>query len=167
MKESYEDLVKSICNLNWSISVVISIYSHLIVVVSIALCCCREITASDSPSFECLAAYSKAKGFIEPEFDVKYDSGSEECTKNIAKFSAQVRKDIVEKMAEVSSDKKQSECIMKKFTDDDVFVNNIIKGEALAASEEKEKSDKLRVVEKFAEEFITTAITTCFEVHEE
>lgn len=70
-------------------------------------------------------------------------------------------------MAEVSTDKKQSKCIMGKFTVDDEFVNNIIKGEALAASEDKEKSEKLREIEKFAEEFITSAITTCFELHDE
>lgn len=114
-----------------------------------------------------MAAYSKAKGFNEPEFNVDYDSGEEECTKSIASFAAKVRSDIIEKMAEVSTDKKQSQCIRGKFNDDDIFVNNIIKGEALAASEDKDKSAKLTEIEKFAEEFITSAITTCFEVHDE
>lgn len=133
----------------------------------IALWCNQPINASESPSFECLAAYSKAKGFNEPEFNVDYDSSEEECTKSIASFAAKVRSDIIEKMAEVSTDKKQSQCIRGKFNDDDIFVNNIIKGEALAASDDKGKSAKLSEIEKFAEEFITSAITTCFEVHDE
>lgn len=125
------------------------------------------MTASDSPSYKCLAAYSKAKGFTEPEFEViNYDSTQEECTKAIAAFSLKVRNDIIEKMAEVSTDKKQTQCINGKFTNDDIFVDNIIKGEALASSDDKEKSQKLRDIEKFAEEFITTSITSCLEVHE-
>lgn len=66
-------------------------------------------------------------------------------------------------MTEVSTDKTQTLCINEKFTKDDMFVNNIIKGEALASSDEKEKSEKLREIEKFAEDFITSAITSCFE----
>ena len=66
-------------------------------------------------------------------------------------------------MAEITSDPHQSKCIKGKFTDDDTFVNNIIKGEALASIDDKEKSQKLSDIEKFAEEFITTAITTCLE----
>lgn len=66
-------------------------------------------------------------------------------------------------MSEVSSDTEQTACINRKFTDDETFVNNIIRGEALAAVDDKEKSDKLLAIEKFAEEFITTAITKCFE----
>lgn len=121
----------------------------------------QQIAAGDSPSFECLAAYSKAKGAVEPEFDVKYDSSREECTKAIAMFSDKVRNDIIEKMAEVTTDKKQTQCINGKFTNDDAFVNNIIKGEALASLDEKGKSEKLLGIEKFAEEFITAAITSC------
>jgi hypothetical protein len=71
-------------------------------------------------------------------------------------------------MSEISTDPKQSECIKGKFTNDDTFVNNIIKGEALASLDDKEKSEKLSEIEKFAEEFITTAITSCYEpeIHE-
>lgn len=65
-------------------------------------------------------------------------------------------------MSEISSDPEQMKCINSKFTKDDTFVNNIIKGEALASlSGEKEKSDKLSAVESFAEEFITSAISKC------
>jgi len=64
-------------------------------------------------------------------------------------------------MSEISSDPKQTRCINAKFTNDDTFVNNIIKGEALAALGEKEKSEKLSAVETFAEEFITSAISSC------
>lgn len=92
-----------------------------------------------------------------------YDSHEAECVAAIAAFAGKVRSDIVEKMAEVSTDKEQTACISGKFTDDDTFVNNIIKGEALAAVDDKEKSDKLRAIEKFAEEFITNAITKCYE----
>lgn len=135
--------------------------------IAIALWNIQQCTASENPSFECLASYSKAKGFNEPEFDgVSYDSAQEECSKAIAMFAGKVRSDIVEKMAEISTDKKQIECINGKFNDDDTFVNNIIKGEALASLDGKEKSEKLRGIEKFAEEFITTAITSCLEVHE-
>lgn len=129
---------------------------------------CQLARASEGPSYECLASYSKSKGFNEPDFDaVNYDHNQEDCVKAIASFAAKVRSDIIEKMVEVSTEKKQSECITGKFTNDDTFVNNIIKGEALAALDEKEKSTKLLEIEKFAEEFITTAITTCFEFHEE
>jgi hypothetical protein len=125
----------------------------------------QQIAASDSPSLECLASYSKAKGFNEPEFDkIDYDSSREECTRAIAAFAAKIRSDIIEKMSEVSQDKTQVGCINGKFTNDDTFVNNIIKGEALASLDESEKSDKLRDIEKFAEEFITSAISTCLEV---
>lgn len=131
---------------------------------------CNFAAGDESPTYECLAAYSKAKGFNEPEFNaVNYDSKEENCTNAIATFSAKVRKDVVEKMSEISSDKKQSDCINEKFTNDDTFVNNIIKGEALASLDSKEKSEKLHEIEKFAEEFITTAITSCFEleIHED
>lgn len=65
-------------------------------------------------------------------------------------------------MSEISSDPKQTKCINAKFTSDDTFVNNIIKGEALASlSGDKEKSEKLSAVESFAEEFITSAISSC------
>lgn len=141
------------------------ICSHSIILATVALWSVQQIFAGDSPSYECLAAYSKAKGFSEPEFDsVNYDSSNEECTKAIATFTAKVRGDIIEKMAEVSTDKQQTECINGKFNDDDTFVNNIIKGEALASLDDKAKSEKLRGIEKFAEEFITSAITTCLEV---
>lgn len=127
------------------------------------ICATGETADNENVSFECLAAYSKSKGFNEQEFDsVKYDSTQEECTKAIAKFSNKIRSDIIEKMAEVSTDEKQTQCINEKFTKDDTFVNNIIKGEALASSDEKEKSEKLRDIEKFAEDFITSAITSCF-----
>jgi hypothetical protein len=143
-------------------------YSHLIIVITITLWNNQQIAAQDSPSFDCLAAYSKEKGFNEPEFDkVDYDSNRDECTKAIGKFAGKVRSDIVEKMAEVSTDKKQTECINGKFTSDDTFVNNIIKGEALASLDDKEKSEKLQGIEKFAEEFITSAISACLELHEE
>lgn len=121
----------------------------------------QQIAAIDSPTFECLAAYSKAKGATEPEFDVKYDSTQDECKRAIAMFSEKVRSDIIEKMAEVSGEKKQTQCINGKFTSDDTFVNNIIKGEALASLDDKGKSEKLLAIEKFAEEFITAAITSC------
>jgi hypothetical protein len=138
----------------------------LIILAIITLWNIAQITAGgdENPSYECLAAYSKAKGFLEPEFDgVNYDSTQEECTKAIATFSEKIRKDVVEKMSEISTDKVQSECIKGKFTNDDTFVNNIIKGEALASLDDKEKSEKLREIETFAEEFITKAITSCFE----
>jgi len=140
----------------------------LIAFISVALSqgASSQDAASNSvrPSFECLAAYSKSKGLGEPEFDgVAYDSNQEECTNGIKAFSDNVRKDIFAKMEEVATDKTQLECINGKFTNDDKFVNNIIKGEALASLEEKEKSNKLRDIEKFAEEFITEAITTCFD----
>lgn len=129
------------------------------------LCSQQPITANSfGPSFECLAAYSKEKGFNEPEFDaVAYDSHKAECVAAIATFAGKVRSDIVEKMSEVSSDEDKTACINRKFTDDETFVNNIIRGEALAAVDDKAKSDKLRDVEKFAEDFITEAITKCFE----
>lgn len=115
-----------------------------------------------TPSFECLASYSKAKGLSEPEFEsVTYDNSRLECVEAIKKFSDKIRSDIIEKMAEVASDKKQTDCINGKFVDDDTFVNNIIKGEALAAIDPKEKSAKLSAVEGFAEEFITSAISAC------
>lgn len=138
------------------------------ILVTIALWNNQQIAAEDSPSFECLAAYSKLKGFNEPEFDkVDYDSTREECTKAIEKFAGKVRGDIIEKMSEISTDKKQTECINGKFTGDDTFVNNIIKGEALASVDDKEKSEKLQGIEKFAEEFITSAISRCLEEQEE
>lgn len=87
--------------------------------------------------------------------------------KAIGAFANKVRSDIVEKMSEISKEKKQSDCINGKFTGDDTFVNNIIKGEALASVDDKEKSEKLRDIEKFAEEFITTAITSCLDHREE
>lgn len=127
------------------------------------------VAGDENPSYECLAAYSKAKGFNEPEFEgVNYDSTQEECTKAIAAFGDKIRKDVVEKMSEVSTDRAQSECIKGKFTNDDTFVNNIIKGEALASLDDKEKSEKLSEIEKFAEDFITMAITSCYnvEMHE-
>lgn len=140
----------------------------MIVLIIITLWNVPQITAAagddNNPSFECLAAHSKARGFNEPEFDaVNYDATQEECSKAIAVFADKVRSDVIEKMAEISTDKKQSECINGKFTDDDTFVDNIIKGEALASVDEKEKSDKLREIEKFAEEFITSAITACLD----
>lgn len=139
----------------------------MIILITIGLWNIQQITAGgddSNPTFECLAAHSKAKGFNEPEFDgVNYDGTQEECTKAIAAFTDKVRSDIVEKMSEISTDKKQTECINGKFTSDDTFVNNIIKGEALASVDDKEKSDKLREIEKFAEEFITSAISSCFE----
>ncbi len=126
-----------------------------------------DSTLSETPSFECLAAYSKLKGLSEPEFDkVTYDSKKPECVTAIKKFSDKIRGDIIEKMAEVSTDKKQTECINGKFTNDDTFVNNIIKGEALAAVDPKEKSEKLSAVEGFAEEFITSAISACLSFSE-
>ena len=64
-------------------------------------------------------------------------------------------------MSEISSDPEQTRCINAKFTSDDTFVNNIIKGEALASLSDKEKSEKLSAVESFAEEFITSAISSC------
>jgi hypothetical protein len=137
-----------------------------LIILIIALWNVQQIAAvgDNNPSFECLAAHSKAKGFVEPEFDaVNYDSTQEECTTAIAAFTAKVRSDIVEKMSEISTDKKQSECISGKFTNDDTFVNTIIKGEALASLDGKEKSEKLRDIEKFAEEFITSAITSCLD----
>lgn len=133
----------------------------MIVVIVVTLLSGHRIDAGDSPSFDCLAAYSRAKGAVEPEFDVKYDSTREECTKAIGVFSDKVRNDIIEKMAEVSTEKKQMQCINGKFTNDDTFVNNIIKGEALASLDDKGNSEKLRGIEKFAEEFITSAITSC------
>lgn len=140
----------------------------MIILIIISLWHVVEIIGSDSPSYECLASYAKAKGFNEPEFDgVDYDSTQEECSKAITAFAAKVRSDVIEKMAEVATDKMQTECINGKFNDDDMFVNNIIKGEALASLDDKDKSEKLRGIEQFAEEFITTAITTCLEFHEE
>lgn len=117
----------------------------------------------EGPSFECLAAYSKLRGFNEPEFaHVTYDSEQRDCVMAIKKFTDKIRSDIIEKMAEVASEKEQTQCINGKFINDDTFVNNIIKGEALASqSGDKEKSEKLSAVESFAEEFITTAISTC------
>lgn len=138
----------------------------MIILVTIALWNSAQITAGgdDNPSYECLAAYSKSKGFFEPEFDgINYDSTQEDCTRAIGAFSDKIRKDVVEKMSEISTDKEQSECIKGKFTSNDTFVNNIIRGEALASLDDKEKSEKLREIEKFAEEFITTAITSCYE----
>lgn len=121
-----------------------------------------DFVSSDTPSYDCLAAYSKLKGLSEPEFDtVTYDSQRPECVTAIKKFSDKIRGDIIEKMAEVASDKKQTDCINGKFINDDTFVNNIIKGEALAAIDPKEKSAKLSAVEGFAEEFITSAISAC------
>ena len=121
-----------------------------------------RLISSENPSFECLAAYSKSRGFNEPEFDrVTYDSNQKDCVVAIKKFTDKVRSDIIEKMADIGSDQKQSECINGKFTNDDTFVNNIIKGEALASLGDKAKSDKLSTVEHFAEEFITNAISSC------
>lgn len=120
------------------------------------------LISSETPSFECLAAYSKAKGIKEPEFErVTYDSKKQECVEAIKNFSDKIRGDIIEKMAEVASEKKQTDCINGKFTNDDTFVDNIIKGEAFAAIDPKEKSAKLSAVESFAEEFITAAISEC------
>lgn len=133
----------------------------MITVIIVTLWNCQQITSSESPSFECLASYSKAKGFNEPEFNVDYDSTLEECTKAIAAFTAKVRSDIVEKMSEISAEKKQTQCINSKFTNDDTFVNNIIRGEAMASLDDKGKSEQLRDIEKFAEEFITSAISSC------
>ena len=145
----------------------IKLYRHFVLLITVTLGSIKQITSSESPTYECLAAYSKAKGFNEPEFaTITYDSTQEECTKAIAGFATKVRNDIIEKMAEVSTDKKQTQCINGKFTNDDTFVNNIIKGEALASSDDKEKSYKLRDIEKFAEEFITTSITSCLQEHE-
>lgn len=125
---------------------------------------CGELAINESVSFECLASYSKEKGFNDPEFDdVKYDSAQEECSKAIAKFADKVRSDIIDKLAEVTTDKKQAQCIEKKFKSDDTFVNNIIKGEALASLVDNEQYEKLRDIEKFAEDFITLAITSCLE----
>lgn len=119
-------------------------------------------SCSDTPSFECLAAHSKLKDLSEPEFEsVTYDSQKLECSTAIKKFSDKIRGDIIEKMSEVTPDKKQADCINGKFLNDDTFVNNIIKGEALAAIDLKEKSAKLKAVEVFAEEFITSAISSC------
>lgn len=125
-----------------------------------------KLISCEGPSFECLAAYSKSRGFNEPEFaSVTYDSTQQDCVAAIKKFSDKVRSDIIEKMSEVASDAEQTKCINGKFINDDTFVNNIIKGEALASqSGDKEKSDKLSAVESFAEEFITTAISTCLGV---
>lgn len=124
-----------------------------------------ELISTDTPPFECLAAYSKAKGLNEPEFgSVTYDSTRQECVEAIKNFSDKIRNDIIEKMAEIASDKKQTDCINGKFVNDDTFVNNIIKGEALAAVDPKEKSAKLSAVESFAEEFITSAISECLSI---
>ncbi|CRL03732.1 CLUMA_CG016240, isoform A [Clunio marinus] len=134
----------------------------------IFLWCNEKVEADENPSFECLASYSKAKGFNEPEFDgVNYDDKKEECVKAIKAFKAKVRGDIIEKMAEVTTDKQQAKCINEKFTKEDMFVDNIIKGEALASVDDKDKSDKLRDIEKFAEDFITSAITSCLEIQGE
>jgi hypothetical protein len=146
-------------------------YSTLITIIALivgSLFSNQLVAAQESPSFECLAAYSKAKGFNEPEFDkVDYDSNRDDCTQAIGKFASKVRSDIIEKMSEVSTDKKQTACINEKFTSDDTFVNNIIKGEALASLDDKEKSEKLQGIEKFAEEFITSAISACLELADE
>lgn len=116
----------------------------------------------EGPSFECLAAYSKSRGLTEPEFaHVTYDGSQRECVIAIKQFSDKIRSDIIEKMSEISSDPKQMKCINAKFTADDTFVNNIIKGEALASMGDKDKSEKLSAVERFAEEFITSAISSC------
>jgi hypothetical protein len=133
-----------------------------LITIAIMFFCHIESISSDTPSFECLAAYSKLKGLSEPEFDsVTYDSKRPECVAAIKKFSDKIRGDIIEKMAEVASDKKQTDCINGKFVNDDTFVNNIIKGEALASIDTKEKSAKLSAVEGFAEEYITSAISAC------
>jgi hypothetical protein len=172
IEESDEDLVELIL-FSLSISselLKIIFYSRSIIVliVTITICCIQQSKASDErPSLECLASYSKSKGFNEPEFDsIDYDSTREECKKAIEEFSARVRGDIVEKMSEISTDKEQTTCINDKFTKDDTFVNNIIKGEALASLDDKEKSEKLKGIENFAEEFITSAITACLEIKE-
>lgn len=139
-----------------------------IAITSLTLLWNIKLISCDEPSFECLAAHAKSKGLNEPEFDrVIYDSQRKECTIAIKKFSDKIRNDIIEKMADVTSDRKQSECIRGKFINDDTFVNNIIKGEALAAIDGKEKSDKLSGVESFAEEFITSAISSCLVAHRE
>lgn len=136
----------------------------MIVLVILTLWQSQQVDAGDGPSFECLAAYSKSKGFNDPDFEsVSYDSTREECATAIKSFAGKVRADIIEKMSEVSTEPKQTACINDKFNSDDTFVNNIIKGEALASVDDKEKSEKLRAIEKFAEEFITTAITSCLE----
>lgn len=123
-----------------------------------------ELMSCEGPSFECLAAYSKARGLNEPEFNsITYDSTQKDCVSAIKQFTDKVRSDIIEKMAEVATDPKQTKCINGKFINDDTFVNNIIKGEALASLGDK-KSDKLSAVESFAEEFITSAISTCLTV---
>jgi hypothetical protein len=142
--------------------------SSLLTIIALIVLHNQLVAADDSPSFECLAAYSKAKGFNEPEFDkVDYDSNRDDCTKAIAKFASKVRSDIIDKMSEISTDKKQTTCINEKFTSDDTFVNNIIKGEALASLDDKGKPEKLKGIEKFAEEFITSAISACLEFTEE
>ncbi|KAG5677842.1 hypothetical protein PVAND_007564 [Polypedilum vanderplanki] len=136
------------------------------ILISMVLLLNIKLMSCEGPSFECLAAYSKSRGLNEPEFaSVTYDSMQQDCVAAIRKFSDKVRSDIIEKMSEVTSDAEQTKCINGKFINDDTFVNNIIKGEALASlSVDKEKSDKLSAVESFAEEFITMAISTCLGV---
>ncbi|CAG9801165.1 unnamed protein product [Chironomus riparius] len=121
-----------------------------------------DLISCEEPSFECLAAYSKSRGLNEPEFNhVTYDSSQPQCVAALRQFTDKIRSDIIEKMSEISTDPSQTRCINAKFTSDDTFVNNIIKGEALASLGDKEKSEKLSAVESFAEEFITSAISSC------
>lgn len=137
-------------------------YRNIAIITVFLFLCNIQVILCESPSFECLAAYSKSRGLAEPEFDhVSYDYSRPECVNALKQFTDKIRSDIIEKMSGISSEPKQMKCINAKFTKDDTFVNNIIKGEALASLGDKEKSGKLSAVEHFAEEFITSSISSC------
>lgn len=119
---------------------------------------------NERPSFECLAIYSKLKGFSELEFETaELKEQPEECDKSIEKFSAKVREDIISKLTEISSEEEQKNCVKKTIENDESLLNNIIKGEALSLLESSDKiSLKLNTVERNAENLITQIITSCY-----
>lgn len=138
--------------------------TFLVIVIAVSFSCSSsaETSSTSHPTFNCLAAYAKVKGIIDPIFDsVDYDSNKEECIQLRHKFISDIRREIRSKINEAEILPKYSTCIYEKLTGSEPFVNSIIKAAALEYSGQTEQSGRLNSTVDTVLDHIKSSIVVC------
>lgn len=113
-------------------------------------------------TFNCLAAYAKAKGTSDPAFDlVDYDSSTEECVQIRQKFISEVRKEVREKISEADIPSRHTNCIYKKLVESESFVNSLIKAAALEYSGSLEQVGRFKNTVDTVLDFVKSSVVYC------
>lgn len=125
--------------------------------VSVAICASLPNT-----SFNCLAAYAKAKGISDPMFEsIDYDISSDECVEIRQKFIGEIRREIRSKIAESEILPKHSNCVYEKLTASESFVDSLIKAAALENSGSSEQVGGLKRTVDTVLDFVKSSLVYC------